>query len=59
LRREPGTLTAIATLTPTAPADRRTHATQGDKRALATCAAAGLLKSVTLMRALKRRGARR
>ncbi|WP_028063480.1 HXXEE domain-containing protein [Solirubrobacter soli] len=58
-RYDPGTLTAIATLAPTALAGLRAHATQGDKRALAAGVAIGLLGSVTLMPALKRRGARR
>jgi hypothetical protein len=58
-RYDPGLVTALATLTPTALAGLRARARQGDRRALAAGAAAGLLAGAALMPALKRREAHR
>jgi hypothetical protein len=58
-RYDPGTVTALATLTPVAIAGLRGRLRDGDRRALAAGAAAGLLASAALMPALRRRGARR
>jgi hypothetical protein len=58
-RYDPGLVTALAALTPTALAGLRAHARHGDRRALAAGAAAGVLAGAALMPALKRRGARR
>jgi uncharacterized protein with HXXEE motif len=59
-RYDPGTVTALATLTPMALAGLRDHARRDeDRRALAAGVAVGVLAGLGLMPALKRRGARR